>query len=514
MKIRIIATTDLHGSVFPTNYTTVDHNQRFSLAQISSAVKSYRENEHVILVDNGDAFQGTPLVSYAHQNPDKFQNPMALALNAMGYDYINLGNHDFNYGQAIYQKYVDEVSAPLLTSNILKDGQPVGSTQIHTIGNKKIAFIGVVTHYIPHWERPDHISRLTFMDAFNTLQSEVQRVRHDVDYVVGLYHGGLEKDPDSGKPTERLTGENQGYQMLHEIEGLDILITGHQHRSIAKTINGVAVTQTALKASEFASIELNLDTGEALPHLHQTSDYPIDHNLLRLFDGLQEETQQWLDTPLGFIDDASPSLKIEDAFLARIDKHPLVSFINQVQLERSQADIAGFALFNDAIGFDKAISMRDLVSTYLYPNTLVVKELSGKQLKEMVEFSANYFTLNENGDIIVSPEFETPKPQHYNYDMFDGISYSIDVSKPRGSRIQSIKFNDNEIKDADKFKVVMNNYRAAGGGNYTMVLEAPIIEEIQEEMIDTLMNYIKHNSPVKVIHKNNIKILANFFDKK
>lgn len=508
MKIRIVATTDLHGSIFPTNYATSSQKLPHSLAHIASAIKKFRENETVILVDNGDAYQGTPLLTYSHQNPDNFENPIATVFNSLDYDFINLGNHDFNYGQSILKKYINEVKAPLLTSNVIIDNEKIGKTKIIEIEGKKIAFIGVVTHYIPHWERPDHISNIEFEDAFDTLKKEVEFVRSDVDYIVALYHGGLEKDPITGVNTERQTGENQGYRMLHEIEGIDILITGHQHRSISQIINGVAVTQTALKADEFASIELDLETGIATPNLHKTNGYEIDNSILTPLENIQNLTQEWLDIPLGSIDPSSPSLLIKDPFEARINKHPLVSFINQVQIDKSGADVASFALFNDAIGFDTSITMRDLVCTYLYPNTLVVKEMTGSQIKQMIEFSANYFRLNASGEIEVSPEFIAPKPQHYNYDMLDGLDYTINVSKDRGSRIEEVYFKGKPLQDNQVLKVVMNNYRAAGGGNYTMVSSAPTLQDIQEEMVDILMDYIKNNSPIKIVHKTNINLIA------
>lgn len=508
MKIRIVATSDIHGCIFPTNYTHKDHIQNYSLAHIATAVKTFRETETVILVDNGDAFQGTPLLTYAHQHSNEVSNPIASTFNAMNYDFVNLGNHDFNYGKQIFHKYLEEVEAPLLTSNVLENSNPLGSTRIVDINGKKLAFIGVVTHYIPNWERPDHIDSMQFLDAFESLKSEVERVRSSVDFVIAMYHGGLEKDPKTGVNTERQTGENQGYRMLHEIEGIDVLITGHQHRSIAQIINGVAVTQTALKAAEFASVELNLETGEITPHLHKTSEYTPDEAILLSLEELEAKTQIWLDQPLGTLQDDAPSLIVEDPFDARIKKHPLVSFINQVQLDKTGADIASFALFNDASGFKKEISMRDLVCTYLYPNTLVVKRMNGKSIKEMIEFSAHYFQIGSEGQIEVSPGFVSPKPQHYNYDMLDGVEYTLNIAKERGSRIESITVNGNPLKDDDFYDVVMNNYRASGGGNYTMVSSSQTKLEIQEEMVDILMEYIKTNSPIAINHKDNIKIIA------
>lgn len=506
MKLKIVVTTDVHGNIFPTNYTSRDNIENYGLSRISSAVKTYREQGEVLLLDNGDAFQGTPLLTYAHQHADLYTNPTASCFNAMNYDYINLGNHDFNYGPEILKKYISENKAPLLTSNLEIDGNVPGQTQILNYGGKTIALIGVLTQYIPHWERPNHINNMQFFSAYDHLQNEVQRVRNDVDYVIAMYHGGLERDPLTGVPTERLTGENEGYAMT-QIEGLDILITGHQHRSFVETVNGVLVTQNTFKAKEFITIDLDLETGATSAQLMSAADFAVDMSLLKPLQNLQDATQTWLDLPVGSLENMD--VMIKDELDARLHKHPLVSLLNQIQLERSGAQISSVALFNGAQGFKRSITMRELVSTYLYPNTLVVKRMSGKALREMIEFSAYYFSLDDAGNIVPSPEFIAPKPQHYNYDMLDGVDYTIDVSQKRGSRVIELTYQGKPVLDDDTFSVVVNNYRAMGGGNFTMVADSETIEDIQEEMVDIIMDYFVKHSPVTVNHHNNIKVIAS-----
>ncbi|AYV34992.1 bifunctional metallophosphatase/5'-nucleotidase [Erysipelothrix rhusiopathiae] len=506
MKLKIVVTTDVHGNIFPTNYTSRENLEDYGLARISTAVKQFRNEGNVLLLDNGDAFQGTPLLTYAHQHAQTVTNPIAQCFNAMDYDFINLGNHDFNYGPEILNKYINENNAPLLTSNIEIEGNVPGSTQILTYEGKKIALIGVLTQYIPHWERPAHIQNMSFKGAFEHLQKEVQRVRNDVDYVIAMYHGGLERDPQTGEPTERLTGENEGYAMT-DIEGLDILITGHQHRSFIETVNGVLVTQNTFKAKEFITIDLDLETGSADAQRLSAADYDIDQDLLQPLESLQNKTQTWLDQPVGTLENMD--VMIDDELDARLHKHPLVSLLNQIQLKRSGAQISSVALFNGAQGFNKSITMRELVSTYLYPNTLVVKKMSGKALREMIEFSAHYFSLDGTHQIVPSPEYVEPKPQHYNYDMLDGVDYTLDISKPRGSRVVSLTYQDKPVLDTDEFTVVVNNYRAMGGGNYTMVAESETLDDIQEEMVDVIMDYFVENSPVHVNHRDNIKVIAS-----
>ncbi len=502
--IKLVITSDVHGNIFPTNYTSVDNIEPYGLARISTAVKEFRKQGEVILLDNGDSFQGTPLLTYAQKFTKQRVNPIAASFNHLNYDFINLGNHDFNYGEETLIDFINSNNAKLLTSNVKYNNEQLGHTQIIELGDKSIALIGVVTHYIPNWERPAHIEHFTFEDAYTHLNEAVQTIKDDVDLVIAMYHGGLEKDPETGVPTERLTGENQGYAMC-DIEGLDLLITGHQHRSLIETINGTLITQNAFKGDEFVSIDIDLETMNMSAQLIKSAPYPADEDLLSLFSELNDKTQVWLDQDVGHLRDGA--ILIEDEFDARLHKHPLVSLVNQVQIDRSKAQLASAALFNGVTGFNQNITMRDLVNTYLYPNTAVVKEMSGAALREMLEFSARYFALDDEGNITSSPEFEHPKPQHYNYDMVDGVDYTIKVSNPRGERIVSLQYNGKDVQDTDTFTLCVNNYRAMGGGNYSMVAAAPTVQEIQEDMQDTIMQYLLDNPSVVVNHKDNIKVI-------
>lgn len=503
MKLNIMATTDIHGNIFPTNYTDRNNLESYGLARIASAIHQFRKLENTILLDNGDAIQGTPLLTYALQNRNTFENPMATAFNVLNYDFINLGNHDFNYGKDILFEYINQNKAPLLTQNVTHDGKPLGKTQIIEIGQKKIAFIGLLTQYIPKWERKEHIEGMEFESAKEHLVHEIARLNHSVDYVVAVYHGGLERDLYSGEPTERLTGENEGYD-LTQVEGLDILITGHQHRSFVEHVNGVLVTQSSFKGQEFVTIELDLESGEVSGKLHQSSSYDVDMDFLNSFTLLEAETQNWLDEEIGFLEDGD--VLIENEFDARVHKHKLISLLNQIQKDRTNAQLSAVSLFNNPTGFKQHITMRDIVSTYLYPNTLVVKQVSGHDLKAMLEYSAEYFAI-ENGEIVVNPRYLWPKPQHYNYDMIDGIDYTICVNNIPGDRIRNLMYKNQPLNLDENFSLVVNNYRANGGGDYTMIEKSITLEEISEEMVDTLMNYFKKNPRVKIDHRDNIRVI-------
>jgi 2',3'-cyclic-nucleotide 2'-phosphodiesterase / 3'-nucleotidase len=499
-KSCICITSDVHGAILSKNYA--DNSEvLYGLARYSEAIRQLKKQyDELILLDNGDAIQGSPILTVSNQD-DNYTHILAYVFNHFSLSFINLGNHDFNYGERTLLRYIRDNKASLLTSNVLFMDNPLGKSAILTLSNGiRCGIIGVVTDYIPNWERPEYIANIKFLDPIKTVKREIEALKGHCDKIIVMYHGGIERDFADGHPTETLTGENVGYQMC-EIDGFDILITGHQHRSFVTQIHGKSVVQCTASAMEFMKIEIDDKIAVSIENM---GNYAIDRQIEPLVSILENQAQVWLDQPLGEIKNIS--LLITDGFLARLHKHPLVSFINQVQKETTGAQLSATALFNNARGFDRSITMRDLVSTYVYPNTLVVKKMSGKQLKLMIEKCAHYFEI-VNDEISVSAEYVYPKIQHFNYDMIDGIEYTLKISNPRGNRCILCTYNGKDVDDDDFFTVAMNNYRAVGGGDFDMVATCETVSDTNRDMVDILAEYIENNSPVTIDHKQNIRII-------
>lgn len=509
-RIRILATSDVHGYITPFSYANRQEVEG-GLVKLAPQIEKLRD-ENTILVDNGDTIQGSPLLYYHHLFHSDTINPMAKVINAIKYDYVNTGNHEFNYGFDNAKKYYDAIDAKWICGNIRQNGQSINKPYyIHTFHNgRKVALIAAVTDYITNWEQPRNIVGITFDSVFEFVRDTVDMIHKEerVDAIVVLYHGGYEKDLESGIETEAQTGENIGYRLCNEIDGITAVISGHQHRSIASYCNGVCTTQTAFNAKELAMIDIEFDgdTIKATPTLIAPAK-TYDEGLLHLIDDIENEAQEWLDKPLGEID--TGDLLIHDIFDARLHKHPMVSFLNQVQLDRSHADISGVALANEVVGFNHYITMRDIVSTYVFPNTLTVMEMSGENVLAYMEQCAEYFALDDNGNFTVSERFLKPKPAHYNYDMLDGkgVRYTIHVGNPIGHRISDVYVNNQPLDMNKTYLVVVNNYRATGGGNFDMFKKSKIHEEIQTDVVECIADYIRNVKVIHVEHEDNITVV-------
>lgn len=183
-----------------------------------------------------------------------------------------------------------------------------------------------------------------------------------------------------------------------------------------------------------------------------------------------------------------------------------MTLINKVQIESTGAMISATSLGNSATGFSKEITIRNVLSTYVYPNTLVVIEIDGKHLKMALEQNAQYFDL-EDGKIIFNSRFSYPKNEHYNYDMFDGIEYIIDVGKPYGERIVSLSYQGRPVKDHHVFTLALNNYRASGGGEFPMYRGQRVVKEINDDIAELVIEYIRKNKIIRVDDPNNIRVI-------
>lgn len=518
-KIIILETSDIHGALLPIQYAN-NAPTSSGFAKIAAMIEQERGNgSFVLVVDNGDLIQGTPLAYHHAKLNAEAPNPMVRSLNEAGYDAAVLGNHEFNYGLELLNKAVRESHFPWLCANIVDaaTGEPYFGTPYRMFKSPegvKVAVLGLTTHYIPHWEKPEHIAGLRFEHVLESARKWVAKVREEEqpDVMVVSYHGGFERDLNTGEPTEPLTGENVGYALCTEVEGIDVLLTGHQHRTIAQEVNGVTVVQPGSQGTKLGKVELELERREdgfvivsRKAELLSPEGFEAVPSIVKLVQKDEELTQAWLDTPIGKL---LGDMRITDPMAVRLKEHPLIEFINRVQMDISGARISNTALFdNISPGFPPDITMRDIVSNYIYPNTLQVIRISGQDIKDALERSASYFATYTGGPVTVNPAFSEPKPQHYNYDMWEGIRYKLNIALPEGQRVVQLEYEGKPLDMNAEYDVVMNNYRAGGGGNYTMFQGKPVVRDIPTDMAELLASYIMERGTIEASLNANWEVI-------
>lgn len=490
MEISIVYTSDVHGHVFSHAY--VDNKENYGgLTRLSSALGEWRKNQDILYIDNGDVLQGTPLNTFTNAHCQ--DSVMARAFNALGTSFYNVGNHDFNYGPEKLMRHLRQMQGHCLTCNVLYENEPIGSSIIIRHRNQTIGLIGVVTDYLDHWEKPENLVPFTILPVLETTKVEIKKLRDQVDKLIVVYHGGFERDLASGEPSEALTGENVGYELLMLPE-IDVLLTGHQHRLIHELVNSTVVVQPGCMAQGCVCLNADLTMAQWV----ELSEFERDLEFEQLFEGEEAQTQQWLDKVIG---EADCDLSIDDFFLAQLRKPLVIDFENQILMDIYQADMAFSALFNGSKGLNNPITLRGLSAFYPFPNTYDVVEMDKATLRAYLEQLAEYWTVCD--DVIrVSQRFIEPKPQFYNYDMGSGLEYTMDISRPIGERITELR-----VPDKERFRVVLNNYRSGGGGDFLMIPKCRKLVSDSREAIDLLCEYIENHSPIQVVVQRNIKVV-------
>ncbi|MBD3950063.1 bifunctional metallophosphatase/5'-nucleotidase [Tuanshanicoccus lijuaniae] len=489
-KISFLMTSDTHGYWLdrPNN---PDANL-LNTAQVLTAIR--QQNQHpTITIDLGDFIQGSSFATYCSQvakNGDCF----ARAMNALDYDFQIIGNHEFNFGPDYRNGILEQLNAQVLVSNIIDEetNQPfIGKPyEVIECDGVKIGIIGVTTHYIPNWELPAHYEGLRFDDAFETTKYWCQQLRPHVDVLVVAYHGGFERDLDTFEPLEALKGENQGAQMLREIPEMDVLLTGHQHRYINQKVNHTWAIQPGHAGEWVAEVVVTVDDNhqvvDSVGFLHETTMVPVASQLVPVLEPQYSHGKAWLNTVLGQAPIIQPTT---DIFQARVAGHPFVELLNQVQKTVTGAEFSGVALVNEFFAlFEGDITNEILLKAYPYYNLIATVRMTGREIYEVMAFDFEYFQLNDVGEMIVNPTYIDPKPKHYNYDMYSGFTTYVDMTKTNGERIVSIvdERTGQPIELDNVYTLAISQYRAVGGGDYTMFTKDKI-QSISEIDIATAL---------------------------
>ncbi|GEO68080.1 bifunctional metallophosphatase/5'-nucleotidase [Levilactobacillus spicheri] len=518
MKLTILSTSDTHGYVFPTNYVKKGSHQGFGLARAATVLAREQAAAEgpVVTIENGDFLEGSPLAYYvARVQAARDPEPLMNIYNQIDYDCGILGNHEFNYGQAYLQAAIHDARRQILCANILDHNGDPEYGRPYTILEKdglKIGVLGLTTQAVYKWEKATNIDGLQFESAYIAAKKYVPILRKLADVVVVCYHGGFERDLATGEPNDIHVGENEAYHMLQDIPGIDALVTGHQHRQIATSVFDTPITQPGFRGQAIGKITLDLHRdadGQVTVTNYDTAlvsaaDAPLDEKVIDAATGLNNQVAHWLDQPLGHINGDMTFTDPEDA---RRHETPYIEFIQRVQMATMGADISATALFsNEARGFENPITMRNIMTNYVYPNGLSLLNITGADLRAALEVSARYFSIID-GKIGVNPAFIHPKHRQYNYDMYEGIDYRLNIAQPMGHRVENLTYHGQPVRDDQPLRIVLNQYRAVGGGHYGMFGANKIIAESQSAMSELIADYLQAHPVVDATTNQNFSVV-------
>ena len=515
VQITILGTTDLHGNINPIDYYTNKPDNR-GVAKVATMIKRIRkEQSNVVLIDSGDTIQGSPLESFHGRKNNAPPDPMMLVMNSLNYDSMTVGNHEYNFGLKVLEKARGEAKFPWLSANTYdKDKQQTHYKPyiVKEVAGVKIGILGLTTPGIPNWDNPPNYAGLEFHDPLVEARKWVPILRDQekADVVVIAMHMGLEEDLSTGVMSPgQVLHENEAILIAKEVPGVDVIFMGHTHRDVPSLyINGVLLTQANHWGRHLARADLYLQkTGTgwrmyAKSARTMPSDDRVepDPEVVKIAEPYDRETQAWLSRQIG---ESPEELTARDA---RFRDTAILDLIQKVQLDAGKADVSMVASFNPAARIAKGpVSVRDIAGLYVYENTLVVLEVTGQQLKDALEHSAKYFKEYVPGK--PASDLVDDKIPAYNFDIAEGVTYDLDISKPIGQRIQTLRFHGQPLSLTRKLRLATNNYRVNGGGGYDMYKNAPVVYRSSEEIRELIIDWVEKNKTVPTKPNNNWRIL-------
>jgi 2',3'-cyclic-nucleotide 2'-phosphodiesterase/3'-nucleotidase len=515
IQITILGTTDLHGNILPIDYYTNKQDNR-GLAKIATLIKRVRkEQPNVLLIDSGDTIQGTPLESFHNRKNNQPPDPMMLAMTSLNYDAMAVGNHEYNFGLKVLEKARKEANFPWLSANTYD--KATGQTHykpylVKEVAGVKIGILGLTTPGVPNWDNPPNYAGLEFHEPVAEARKWVGILRDQekADVVVIAMHMGLEEDLRTGEINPgQVPHENEAIAIAKEVPGVDVIFMGHTHREVpAVYINGVLLTQANHWGRHLARADLYLQKAGSGWRMYAKAARTIpaddrvepDPEIVKLAEPYDRETQGWLSRVIG---NSSQELTAREA---RFRDTAILDLIQKVQLEAGKADVSMVASFNaDARIAKGPVSVRDIAGLYVYENTLAVLEVTGQQLKDALEHSAKYYKSYIPGKPLT--DLIDEKIPAYNFDIAEGVTYELDISKPIGQRIQNLRFHGQPLSPTKKLRLATNNYRVNGGGGYTMYKNAPVVYRSSEEIRELIIDWVERNKTIPVTPNNNWRIV-------
>ena len=515
IQITVLGTTDLHGNINPIDYYTNKPDNR-GLAKVATLIKRIRnEQANVVLIDSGDTIQGSPLESVHGRKNNKPVDPMMLVMNSLNYDSMTVGNHEYNFGLKVLEKARSEAKFPWLSANTYDTAkkQPhYKPYSIKEVAGVRIGILGLTTPGVPNWDNPPNYAGLEFHEPVVEARKWVPilREQENVDVVVIAMHMGLEEDLRTGEINPgQVPHENEAITIAKEVPGVDVIFMGHTHREVPSLyLNGVLLTQANYWGRHLARADLYLQKTATGWHVYAKSARTIaaddrvepDPEVVKLAEPYDRETQNWLSRVIG-----SSATELT-ATEARFRDTALLDLIQKVQLEAGKADVSMVASFNPQARIAKGpVSVRDIAGLYVYENTLAVLEVTGQQLKDALEHSAKYYKAYVPGKPL--SDLIDEKIPAYNFDIAEGVTYDLDISKPIGQRIQNLRFRGKPLSPAQKLRLATNNYRVNGGGGYDMYKKARVVYRSSEEIRELIIDWVERNKNIPTEPNNNWRIV-------
>ncbi|MFG2048369.1 bifunctional metallophosphatase/5'-nucleotidase [Micromonospora sp. NPDC048935] len=526
--LTLLGTSDTHGNVHnwdyyrDAEYDDSKHNDIgvAKLATLINQIRRERRGRATLVLDAGDTIQGTPLATYyAKQEPITAtgeKHPMARAMNVIDYDAVTLGNHEFNYGLPLLDLWIRQLGFPALAANAVnaKTGKPAFLPYVIkkvSLGlaapTLRVGILGLTNPGVAIWDRGNVEGKLRFDDMIATAAKWVPIMRaRGADVVLISAHGG-----DSGTSSygPELPNENPVALIAQQVPGIDAILFGHAHNEVVErfvtneqTGAQVLLSEPSKWGQRLTRMDFTLTRERGRWTITKKAATMLNTNTVvedpKVLAAVRTQHQK----TIAYVNQVVAQSTVElSAAQSRYQDTPILDFINHVQTEVVGAALAGTAyadlpVLSIAAPFSRTavfpagdVKIRDVAGLYVYDNTLEAVVLSGAEVRAYLEYSAKFFRTLAPGTPVDPEQISDPAVPDYNYDVFSGVDYDIDIAKPVGQRITRLVLagTDTPVADNAQFVVAVNNYRRSGGGNFPGIVKTQVYnaqQEIRQLLID------------------------------
>lgn len=517
-QLTILATTDIHGNVWGFSYENNKETTNTGMARIATYVEKVRsEVPDVILVDNGDVIQGNIMTDDLY-NKREGEHPVIRAMNLLEYDSMTLGNHEFNFGENLINRIQVLANFPVLAANMARVDGTMAALPYTIVERSgiKVGIIGLTNPNAPRWDG-EKTDPFVFAPVGPACKKVVDIIKDKVDVIVVVSHVGLYPEYDEE------TGSDGANKILELCPEIDVLVVGHDHNTVKKIIGTTAVGGARNLGREVIRFDLELDEQKNViarsVEIIDMVDYEMS-DLIRKNAFIMEAHKATTDfisggapsadgsTSGGVFGQASVDFQMKNEIMGipegKLRDTAVMDLINTVQLKNSGADVSAAALFADTSDIKKGdINYGTIFGIYKYDNTLYRVQVTGSELKAYMEWSAACYNQWVPGDISIS--FNPEKPG-YLYDMFAGVDYEIDLSKPVGHRIVNVMFKGKPLSDSQILTLAVNNYRYSSALKAQKLVAGTKEWESPNSIRDMLVQHIQEQGTIYPKTDNNWRI--------
>lgn len=456
-KITIIHTNDTHARLVGTS-------TEIGFAKIAALIKEAKTaNPNTLVLDAGDTLHGMPIV-----NISRGENALKV-LEAAGYDYMTIGNHDFNYGQERLLELKKMSKIEMISANVLNEkGESLFTPYaIKEVGGVKIGIFGLTTPETAYKTNPKNVEGLTFADSIEVSKKMVEELKDKTDLIIALVHIGLD---ESSVVTSKEIAEN--------VEGIDVIIDGHSHTLLEKglLVNDTLIAQTGNYDQNLGYVDIEMKNGEVVNRTARllsaadTVNTAADPELTKILDDINSANKAIFDQVIAktdvYLDGLRENVRTKETNLGNLSADAVRA--------ASGADVA----FVNGGGIRVDIQPGDITKgrvAELFPfgNVVQVKKISGEDLLGVLELSVSGYPAAQGGFLQVS-----------------GVSFVFDPSKPANSRVVEASVGDKPLDKAAEYTVAVNDFMAIGGDGYEMLAKYSVAAEFgtYEEIFADYLN--------------------------